>query len=127
MKKTLILAALLTTVCITPALAYREITIEEKTDWYFDAMDANNDDAISSAEHEVFWSAMFARADRNHDGYLSYDELLAAKKGEYSMLTGKRYYKSEPIRLPNRVNANPSDRSINKGYSGEASSRYLGR
>ena len=66
----------------------------------------------------------------NNDGVLSYSEVLAEKKLEEARLQDMKYYRTMApgVHLPNRVNANPSDRTINKGADEDIpNSRYLSR
>ena len=43
-------------------------------------MDPDGDGRVSAAEHAAGAEAMFAKADANHDGYLSHEEMMAAHK-----------------------------------------------
>ena len=205
MKNKLILATILSSLCISPAMAMDDAMMEQKNRWMFDQIDTNKDASISQAEHTSFGTGMFAEADKNHDNMISYDELLAEKELERSRMDkamGKtaishdnpkleekaRWYlnqidknhdgnidpmehaafgtamwteadanrdnalsyaefsaqkkmeksrfeeskKGETVKpgehLPNRVNANPSDRSINKGApEGIQNNKYLSK
>ncbi len=129
MKKTLIITSILATICFTPAIA-RELTVtEQKTRWYFDRIDLNNDHFISPEEHSAFGEWMFDDADVNDDGMLSYSEFSAENKLEEQRFH-EDFYGRHPVpkRLPNRVNTNPSDHSINKGQPKDMpNNRYLSK
>jgi hypothetical protein len=85
MKKTftvLTLAALMTSVAPVFAASLLGTDYNAKAQYYMTQMDTDKDGKISKAEHEAYADKMFAAADTNNDGYVSMDELVAAKKKE---------------------------------------------
>ena len=126
MKKALIFQILIAIALITPAFAH-DVDHDQFERDHFDRVDTNRDGYISPAEHSTFWSQMFAKSDINSDGKISYDEFLAAKRAEHPVVHVHDDRLPAGDHLPNRTNANPSDRTVNKGAPDQPNSKYLSK
>jgi Ca2+-binding EF-hand superfamily protein len=85
MKKTLTVMTLTALMCSAApafAISLTGTDYNAKAQYYMTQIDTDKDGKISKAEHEAYADKMFTAADANGDGYVTMDELVAAKKKE---------------------------------------------
>ena len=95
MNKPLILAGILA--LSTSACAYdnnyhhgKDGMTNSKADYYFDAIDANNDGIVTRGEYKIFGTEIFDEADTNEDNVVSRAEFRAEKQREMNSYRASR-------------------------------------